>query len=214
MKTMGKMRNVRVALVLALTLGAAAAQAAQKTYVIDPVHSGVMFKIRHLYATFTGRFNTFSGTITGDPADPASLKVVGQVEIGSVDTANKQRDAHLLSPDFFDAPRFSVARFESTRTVPGPGDTAKVTGNLTIRDVTREVTFDVKLLGRGPDHEKGTRVGLTAEATVNRQDFGVSYGGKLPSGLTMLGDSVQLVIEIEAVEKPEAPPAPVPAPAP
>lgn len=171
-----------------------------KTYSIDPVHSCVLFKIQHFHTLFTGRFNTFSGTITGDPENPASLRVETEVDILSIDTANKDREKHLLSPDFFDGQRFRTARFTSTRTVPGKDNTAQVTGNLTIRDITREVTFTVRFLGEGPDHQNGRRAGFHAETAINRKDFGVSYAGKLPSGVIVLQDTVELVLEIEAVE--------------
>ena len=194
-------------LTLALMAGAPAAHGEPKTFELDPVHSCVLFRIQHLYTMFTGRFNAFSGSITGDPDDPSSLRVTAEVDILSVDTANKDRETHLLTPDFFDAKRFAVARFTSTRTVPGENKTAQVTGNLTIRDVTREVTFAVKFLGYGPDHAKGKRAGFHAETRINRQDFGVSYPGKMPDGRVVLGDEVDLILEIEAIEKEAAAPA-------
>jgi len=137
-----------------------------------------------------------------------SLRVTAEVDVLSVDTANKDREKHLLTPDFFDARRFAVARFTSTRTVPGENKTAQVTGNLTIRDVTREVTFAVKCLGYGPDQAKGKRAGFHAETRISRQDFGVSYPGTMPDGRVILGDDVDLILEIEAVEKEAAAAAP------
>jgi polyisoprenoid-binding protein YceI len=203
--------NKKAAVVWAVVMCAAIVRGEPKTFEVDPVHSCVLFRIQHLYTMFTGRFNAFSGTITGDPADPASFQVTAEVDILSIDTANKTRETHLLSPDFFDGKRFGVARFKSTRTVPGKDDTAQVTGDLTIRDVTREVTFAVKFLGQGPDHMKGTRAGFHAETTLNRRDFGIAFAGQLPNGKPMLSDSVDLILEIEAAEK-GAPAAPAKSP--
>lgn len=188
-------------LTLAILATAPVVRAETKTLEIDPVHSCILFRIQHVFTMFTGRFNEFSGTITGDMKDPASLKVTAEVNILSIDTANKARETHLLSPDFFDSKRFAVARFTSTRTIPGSNDTAQVIGNLTIRDVTREVTFTVKHLGYGPDHANGKRAGFHAETRINRKDFGVNYAGKTPDGRTIIGDDVDLILELEAVEK-------------
>lgn len=203
--------NRRCCLILVWLLGAGLAHAGPKTYELDPVHSCVLFRLSHLYTQFTGRFNTFSGVITGDPADPASFQVKAEVAITSIDTANKTRETHLLSPDFFDAAKFAKATFVSTRTVPGKENTAQVTGKLTIRDVAREVTFDTKLLGHGPDMKGVPRVGLHAETRINRRDFGVSFGGSLPNGVPMLGDEVTLILDLEAFEKTPADPASAPA---
>ncbi len=163
-----------------------------------------MFRIQHLYSMFTGRFNAFSATISGNPSDPSSLRVTAEVDVLSIDTANKARETHLLSPDFFDGKRFGVARFKSTRTAPGKDNTAQVTGDLTIRDVTREVTLAVKLLGQGPDQKGVRRAGFHAETTIKRSDFGVAFAGKLPNGTPLLSDSVDLILDLETVEK-EAP---------
>lgn len=200
MRTQNRTAAILVAVCILTMISTVSVRSETKTLEIDPVHSSVLFRIKHLYTMFTGRFNVFSGTIVGDPEDPASLWVTAQVSIAGIDTANKARETHLLAPDFFDAKRFQLARFKSTKTVPGKDNTARVTGDLTIRDTTREVTFDVKLLGHGPDHRKGRRAGFHAEVTINRKDFGVSYGGKLPNGLVVLGDEVELILEIEAVE--------------
>jgi polyisoprenoid-binding protein YceI len=186
---------------LMLLAGVSTVRGEPKTFEIDPVHSCVLFRIQHLYTMFTGRFTRFSGTISGDMKDPASLRVAAEVDILSVDTANKDRDTHLLSPDFFDSKQFAVARFASTRTTVGTNDTAQVVGNLTIRDVTREVTFTVKFLGYGPDTNKGKRAGFHAEAKINRKEFGIKYGGKTPDGRLTLGEDVELIFEVEAVEK-------------
>jgi polyisoprenoid-binding protein YceI/peroxiredoxin len=195
--------------ILSLLLGlavAASVQAEQKYFEIDPVHSSVSFNIRHLYSTFRGRFNSFSGTIEGDLADPVSLRVSASVDVGSVDTANSGRDDHLRTPDFFDVKIFPVATFESTGAAVKKGNRGTVTGNLTIRKVTKEIVFEGEFLGYGPDHKKGNRAGFHATAKIDRRDFGVNFNGELPDGRTMLGNEVELILDLEViqVEKPEA----------
>lgn len=191
----------RIAAMVALSvLLAGHAPAEMRTFRIDPVHSSVQFRIRHLYTHFAGRFNRYSGTIIVDPEDLTSLKLSTRIDVSSIDTANADRDAHLRAPDFFDTKTFATATFESTKTLPVDGDTVKVVGNMTIRGKTKEVTFTAKKLGYGPDHRKGRRCGIHATTTINRLDFGVSYGGKVPNGLSVLGNDVEIVADIEAIE--------------
>lgn len=175
--------------------------AEEKVFDIDDVHSSLTFKIRHLYTTFTGRFNSFKGTISGDLDNPATLKVEAEVDILSIDTANDDRDKHLRAPDFFNTKFHPTARFKSTRTVVDGDARGFVTGNLTICGITKEITFYGRFSGYGPDHRKGTRVGFHAEATIDRTDFGMKYNAELPNGITILGTEVEIILEIEAIEK-------------
>jgi len=185
--------------------------AADRVFQIDPVHSSVQFRIRHLYSTFVGRFDKFEGTISGDPADPASMKVSAKVDVTSIDTFNAMREKHLRSPDFFDTDHFAVATFESTKTTPGDKkDTGSVTGKMTIRGISKEVTFQGQFLGSGVgmDPKGGDRAGFHATTTLDRFDFGVAYKGSLTNGLPMLGSEVELILDIEAAEiKADAAPA-------
>ncbi len=195
------MRNLIMAAMLAGILAAMPGLAEEQTFQIDPVHSSVQFRIRHLYSTFVGRFNKFEGTLSGDPADPSTLKVAASVAIASIDTANADREKHLKTPDFFDAEHFPAATFVSTRSATGDvKEAGSVIGRLTIRGVTKEVTFRGKLTGQGADSKGATRAGFHATATINRKDFGVAYNASLPNGMTLLGDEVELVLELEAVE--------------
>lgn len=176
--------------------------AGDRTFQIDPVHSSVQFRIRHLYTTFVGRFDKFDGTLSGDPANPASLKVKATVDVTSIDTFNSVREKHLRSPDFFDTEHHPVATFESTKTTLGEKkDTGTVTGKLTIRGVTREVTFTGQFLGSGVGLQGGgDRAGFHATTTINRFDYGVAFNGALPNGLPMLGSDVELILDIEAAD--------------
>ncbi len=170
-------------------------------FVVDPVHSSVDFTIRHLYTDFSGRFNAFSGKVVMDPKNLASLKVTGEVDILSIDTRNPDRNKHLLSPVFFDSQNFPKARFESTQvTMEADGKSAVVTGKLSIRDRTREVTMHLTFGGYGPGFKEEHRIGLIMTGTIARSDFGVSYNMTLPNGLKMLGEDVAMTWAIEAFD--------------
>ena len=191
---------VVVALFTGLMMGTGAL-AEERTFQIDPVHSSVQFRIRHLFSTVVGRFDKFEGTLSGDPANPASLKVSASVDIASVNTANEARDKHLRSADFFDVDHHPKAAFVSTRAAVGDTkDTGTVTGKLTIRGITKEVTFKGNFLGEGADPKGATRAGFHATTTLNRVDFGVAYNATLPGGVSMLGNDVELIIDVEAIE--------------
>lgn len=192
-------RGIRLLVSLCILTGLTA-QAEQKTFVIDPVHSGLGFRVRHLYSTFPGRLNSFSGTITCDTNDLTTTTVQATVDVTSIDTGNADRDKHLRSADFFNVAAFPKASFASTQAVPGPDNALTVRGKLTIRDVTADITFQGKVLGYGVDHKGVKRVGYHGEGTLDRTTFGVSYNMALPTGLTVVGTEVTLVLDIEAVE--------------
>jgi polyisoprenoid-binding protein YceI len=199
------MKKIVIALLFGALLGTTG-MAEDRFFQIDPVHSSVQFRIRHLYSTFVGRFNKFDGTISGDPANPATMKVSATVDVVSMDTANGAREKHLRSPDFFDTDHHPVATFESTKTTLGEkSDTGSVTGKLTIRGISKEVTFKGQFLGSGIGPQGGDRAGFHATTTINRFDFGVAFNGALTNGLTMLGTEVELILDLEAIEvKPAA----------
>jgi polyisoprenoid-binding protein YceI/peroxiredoxin len=194
------MRSTLQRLAGAVLVAACAAPAAERTFTIDPVHSGVSFRIRHLYTQFTGRLNSFSGTLRGDLDKPETLSVSATVDVTSIDTANADRDKHLRNPDFFHVATFPTARFTSTATrVLGPQQ-AEVTGTLVLLGKEQPVTFTVDYLGSGVDHRKGFRAGFHATTTIDRTAFGMGYNMTLPNGITVLGNEVELVLDIEAVE--------------
>lgn len=197
------MRNTTSAILALMILSVVAGSSLgeDQYYEIDPAHSSLGFRIRHLYSSVAGRFNKFSGTMTGDFEDPTTLKVVGAVDVNSVDTAVAGRDVHLRNPDFFNIAKFADATFESTGVVVyKDGTSGEVTGNLTIMGVTKKVTFTGRFLGRGPDHKGGARAGFHATATIDKRDFGITYNAILPHGITVLGEEVELVLDIEAIE--------------
>ena len=169
------------------------------TYDIDPVHSHVGFKVGHLVGFVPGSFTDFSGTVEFDEKKPASAAVSVKVAVKSLDTNQDARDEHLLNKDFFDAGTFPEATFKSKKVIVGEGPTAKVVGDLTLLGKTREITLHVTYNGTGRDHMGNTRIGFSAEATIDRTDFGMTFNIPAKSGGMMLANEVTLVFEIEAM---------------
>lgn len=182
------------ALTAALTL--AHASAAEK-FEIDPVHSTIGFKVKHLFSYVSGRFNDVQGTITGDAAKPEESSVEVKIATKSVNTANEKRDTHLRSPDFFDAEKFPEMTFKSKKVTRTGEDTADVTGDFTLHGVTKEVTLKVKFLGKGKGMTGGLQTGWEAKTTIKRSDYGLTWS-KLIEGVSVVGDEVEIELLIEA----------------
>lgn len=172
-------------------------------YEIDHTHSNAEFGVKHMmFTTVKGRFGKVVGEIQFDEADPTRSAISASAEVASVATGDPQRDGHLLSPDFFDAERYPVISFRSRRIEPNGGENEyKIIGDLTIRDVTREVVLDASYMGQGPDPWGGTRAGFNATTTVNRKEFGLQWNVPLEAGGFLVGDSVKISLDIEAVKK-------------
>lgn len=174
-------------------------EAAVTTWAIDQVHSNVEFAVKHMMiSTVRGRFHQFEGVLVLDEANPAASSVNATIDAASVDTNADQRDAHLRSDDFFNADLFPKITFRSTK-IEGKGDDWKMTGDLTIRNVTKSVVLDVEFEGRGPDPMGGQRAGFTATTKINRKDFGVNFNAALETGGLLVGDDVKITLNIEAV---------------
>ncbi len=192
------LRRIVFAAVLALpALGHAASWEA------DPAHSSIGFAVRHMMiSTVRGQFHTFAVKGSGDPANPTAATVEATIDTASVDTDNEKRDAHLKSPDFFDVAKFPTMTFKSTKIeAAGPGK-AKVTGDLTLHGVTKPVVLMVE----GPtaaikDPMGNTKVGVTATTRLNRKDFGIAWQKTLDGGGLMIGEDVDVTIDVEAVKK-------------
>jgi polyisoprenoid-binding protein YceI len=194
----------RKILPLAVALAAAITTAsAVEIYEIDPVHSTVGFKIRHFFTDVPGRFLEFSGTINVDTENPEKMSTQAVIKASSIDTANAKRDEHLRSVDFFDVENHPEIRFETTKVEPTGEDRAKVTGNLTIHGVTKPVTMDAEFIGKGAGFEGEIRTGWKATTTINRKDFGLDWG-KVVEGTAVVGDKVEIELNIEAVKKEDA----------
>jgi polyisoprenoid-binding protein YceI len=202
-------RRALASTLAALALSVALPAAAADTWTIDKAHSQVGFEVRHFFTKVHGRFDDFSGAITGDLASPESASVEFTIKTASINTNEPKRDAHLKSADFFDAEKLPEIRFKSTSIKVAGKDLFDVTGPLTMHGVTKDVTLKVAVLGSTKDPWGGTRGGLEVTTTLDRKEFGIVYNKVLDTGSTMLGDDVKVTIDIEAVkkaaEKPAAP---------
>lgn len=171
---------------------------------IDPVHSEIAFSVRHMMvATVRGRFNQFQGVIEFDPNHPESGRVEVTIDAASIDTRNEQRDNHLRSPDFLNVEQYPTITFVSKRIEPLGDNRFRVIGDLTIRGVTKEVALEAEFLGVGRDPWGGERAGFTARTKLNRHDFGASWNVALEAGGFLVGDTLEVTLDIEAVRKPE-----------
>jgi polyisoprenoid-binding protein YceI len=172
-------------------------RAEPEVYEIDPVHSTVVFKVRHFFTEVPGRFNEFSGTITVDPENLEGLSTETTIKAASIDTDNEDRDKHLRSADFFDVEKYPEIVFKS-KGVESTGDkTGKLTGELTMHGVTREIELEAKLLGKGKGMQGETKTGWKATTTINRRNFDLNWG-KMIEGTAIVGDEVGIELNIEA----------------
>jgi len=175
---------------------------------IDPAHSTIEFSVKHMMiTTVRGRFNAFDGTLQLNEEHPEASYVEGAIDVASIDTGEPERDTHLRSADFFDVEQYPKMTFRSTRIERVGSGRYKVYGDLTIKDVTREVVFDVTDEGRGRDPWGNMRWGFSAEATLNRKDFGLTWNVPLEAGGWLVGDQVKVLIELQAIQaqaQPEA----------
>lgn len=175
-------------------------QTATTTWTIDASHSDVEFAVKHMvFATAKGRFSDITGTIDFNPASPANSAVDVTIQVASVDTRDKKRDEHLRSADFFDADSYPTITFTSTRVEP-VGDDVKVTGDLQIRGVTREVVLDAAFNGSGKSPFGHQVAGFSGATTINRKDFDLGWNAALESGGVLVGEDVKIALEIEATQ--------------
>jgi polyisoprenoid-binding protein YceI len=189
---------------LTTTAEPAAGAQVETIWDIDPAHSLVEFSVKHMmFTTVRGRFRKVRGEIRcPDESDPTRASVSAQIEAASIDTADEGRDAHLRGPDFLDVQRYPTITFDSTRIErSGAQDQYRVYGRLTIRDVTREIELNTTFNGRGRNPYGKTVAGFTAETSLNRRDFGITWNAALESGGLLVGDKVDVSIEVQAVKR-------------
>jgi polyisoprenoid-binding protein YceI len=194
-----------------LGLAAAPALAAPENYNIDPAHSAVMFSIRHLFSRVPGGFTKFEGKMVVDKDDWSKSTAQVTIDAASIDTHEPKRDNHLRSDAFFDVAKNPKITFQSTSVKQVAPNKLQIAGNLTIRGTTKPVTLDVDVLGFGPAYGGGIRGGFEAHTKINRQDFGVAWNDVVEGGGAVLGDDVDITLNVEAVKempKPAASPAP------
>ena len=167
---------------------------------VDPAHSSVAFEVKHMMiSTVRGHFREFDGTLDAAEDDPADSRAWGSVYVASIDTGNAERDEHLRSADFFDAARYPEIRFASTRVAHVEGGTYHVWGDLTIKDVTREVEVSATVEGAGQDPWGNERVGIAIRGEIDRTDFGLRWQQKLATGGLLVGENVRVLADISAV---------------
>lgn len=181
--------------------GSASTAALAADYKVDADHSTVGFKVKHLFSKVQGQFKKFQGTFSYDPADVTQWKADAVIEAASIDTNVEKRDNHLRSKDFFETEKYPTITFKSTGAHDLSGDTAKVDGILSIHGVEKPVTLDVEIHGEGNDPWGNTRLGLTATAKINRKDFGLVWNQVLESGKLLVGEEVEIVLELEGLKQ-------------
>lgn len=189
----------RLALIAVMVTGMAVSVQAEN-YVFDRAHSYIGFAVTHLgLSRVKGNFSDFNGTINYDPANPANSTVEVTIQAASIDTKAEGRDKHLKSPDFFAVDSFPTLTFKSTSITPKNEKLFEVTGDLTMRGVTKPVTLTVEMVGAMEDPMMGKRLGFTASGKINRQDFGVAWSKTLDAGGLVVSNEVDLVLDIQAV---------------
>jgi polyisoprenoid-binding protein YceI len=168
---------------------------------IDAAHSGINFSIRHMvFSKVRGRFTKYIGKVELDEEDLTRSSVEATIAAASIDTGTPQRDDHLRSADFFDAEKFPELRFRSSRIEKLDDARYRLTGELTIRDVTREISLDVEYGGRAADPWGNQRVGFIAKGELDRKDFGLHWNQALEAGGVLVGNRVDIELEVQAVK--------------
>ncbi len=181
-------------LVLAVSVPAA-------TWKLDKAHSSIGFSVRHMVISkTTGTFGEFDGAIEFDGKNVMTGSVEVTAQMASVDTDDTKRDDHLRSPDFFDVEKYPTMTFKSTKVKSTGKDSFELTGMLTIKGISREVTFDCEFNGTMSDPMGNTRAGFSAETEIDRQDFNVSFSKVLDGGGLVVGDMVKLMLELEVIK--------------
>ena len=187
----------------ALAVLTAAAPAAAQTWQIDPAHSRAQFSARHYgISNVRGDFSGVAGTAEFDGKDVTKAKIKATVDVNTITTRVTKRDEHLKSADFFEVTKYPTMTFESTSITAAGNGKYKMAGNLTMKGVTKPVTFDLESVSPViKDPSGGERVGAAATATINRKDFGVAYDGKLPDGTPSVSDTIQVLLDVELIRK-------------
>ena len=189
-----------------LFLAALSSQLSAATYKIDPAHSSVSFRIAHLaISKVHGGFDQFSGSIDYEPGKPQLWKAEASIDAASINTNVPDRDKHLRSADFFNVEKFPAITFKSTKVSGVKGMKGKLHGELTLLGVTKPVVLEVEGSGPIKDPWGSERLGAVATTTINRKDFGMVWNKVLDSGGVMIGDSVDIILEIECVKEKDAP---------
>lgn len=186
--------------VLMGSIFAASAQAEMVTYTVDKSHSTVGFKIRHLLSRTSGQFHDYDGTIKIDPEKRDGVEITGEIRVASIDTNEEDRDKHLLNEDFFDVAKYPTITFKASKLTDVNADRTKgkLEGEMTMHGVTKPIVLDVSWFGTVTDPWGNKKAGFSGSTTVNRKDFGIVWNKALDAGGVVLGEGVEVLIEIEA----------------
>lgn len=171
------------------------------TWQIDSAHSHIYFTARHMMISkVRGQFESFSGEVNYDEENPTRTTVDIQIDAASLNTKEAQRDGHLKSPDFLDVANYPVVRFQSTKVEQTSADSGKLYGNLTIRDVTKPVVLDVEYAGQAQSPWGNISAGFSGSTAINRKEWGLNWNQALETGGVLVGDKIQIEIELELVK--------------
>lgn len=193
-----KLKHILFTLILALGFTTTAHATENYIFDIKGQHAFIQFKVKHLgYSWLIGNFNTFNGSYSYDETNPANNSVNVDIDVASVDSNHAERDKHLRSADFFDVAKFPKATFTSTSFVDKGNGTAVLTGNFTLRGVTKEIAFDVKQIGAGKDPWGGFRRGFEGSTTLHLSDYNMKKGAMLGP----VAENVELFFSIEGVRQ-------------
>lgn len=168
-------------------------------WIVDVPHSSIEFSAKHMmFTTVRGTFHEFGATIQADPEDLTTAEIQFEIDVNSIDTRNADRDTHLKGNDFFDAENHAKINFRSSRIVKTGDGTYDVTGDLTIRGTTQDITFATEYGGRGKDPWGNEKVGFAATTKINRKDFGLVWNVALETGGVLVSDNISVQIAIQA----------------
>ena len=172
------------------------------TWNIDPAHSAAEFKVKHMMiSNVKGKFTGLTGKLLLNEADVSRSSVEASIRVATLNTGDEQRDGHLKSGDFFDVEKFQTMNFVSTKVQPTGKGEGKVTGDLTLHGVTKQVTFDVEGPSEpGKDPWGNTRIGLSATAKINRKDFGLAWNAALETGGALVGEEVTISLDVQFIK--------------
>jgi polyisoprenoid-binding protein YceI len=171
------------------------------TYNIDTAHSEVGFTARHMmFAKVRGQFKSWNAKLDYDAANPSNSSVVVEIDTASIDTHEEKRDAHLRSADFFDAEKFPRMVFKSKRVEAAGTGNYELVGDLTIRDVSREVALHVERTGAGKDPWGNDRLGFTASTAISRSEWGLRWNQALEAGGVLVSDKIEIGVEVQVVQ--------------
>ena len=190
---------MRSAFLIITALVSLASQAHAGVYKIDPDHSSVIFRVRHLVGHVTGQFTRFDGFFVYEEANPGVWKASATIDATSIDTKTAKRDEHLRSEDFFDVKNYPTLSFVSTKVTGIKGERAKLLGKLTILDVTKSIALDLEIGGTAKGSDGLEHAAFTAKARIDRKDFGLTWNDTIETGGVLVGDTVDITLEIEGI---------------